>query len=220
MGLDWLKNAIFENDGTDPKKEEKKVDANQPIKTQMSNSENNSTPAVKTYSAPENYSSQKISPDAIQHFYTLIKESNLPGPDFYEFHETLKVMSAISDEAIKYRAVMAGLAAQNATKEIIVTSANQYITLVKNSIADFEKEFQKTVKQQIGDKRNLIEIKKKDVEKLTAQLQTLNEEINTLSFDADKAEKVLSEKKDLFLNAGNVVVVEIEDELKKINTYL
>lgn len=219
--MSWLKGLIFEDDGTEQKRE---LDPKKPLKAQVSDPENNSTPPVKTYSDTPVYSYNSaaigVSPEAMAHFYELIKASNLPGPDYYEFHEMLKVMSAIPDEALKYKTVMAGLTAQSATKDIIINSAGQYIQLVKKSVADFEVQYNQTVKAQIGDKRRLIEVKAKEIEDLTKKLATLNQEINQLSSEANQAESVLSQKKDLFLNAGKAVVAEIEGELQKINSYL
>lgn len=199
---------------------EQKLDPSKPLKAQTTETK------VKVYATEPEYSTNISGGTNVQagelkqKFYDIIKDSNLPGPDFYEFNEMLKAMSAIPIEMTKYVAAFQGLAATGLTKVKLIESAEHYKTIIAQNLSEFETAYTDMVKVQVEDKKSLIELKTKQVQELAVKIGALNEEIKKLNEDSISAEMTLRNKKDSFISSGNLVISEIDNELTKINSFI
>lgn len=199
---------------------EPKLDPSKPLRQQTGDTK------VKVYQTEPDYSTnisggtnvQSI--ELKQKFYDIIKDSNLPGPDFYEFNEMLKAMSAIPIEMTKYVAAFQGLAATGLTKDRLIESAEHYKTIIGQNLNEFDVAYIDMVKVQVEDKKSLIDLKTKQVQDLALKIGELNATIKQLNEESISAELALKTKKDLFINSGNLVIGEINNELGKINSYI
>ncbi|MEO6916367.1 MAG: hypothetical protein ABI151_12605 [Chitinophagaceae bacterium] len=110
------------------------------------------------------------------YFDKLFKESNIPGPDYFEFSKMVEAMSAIPDEKTKYLTAFAGLSIQGLDKKKLLETANHYLGLIDEDA----KNFQAIVAKALQDK---VTAKKKEMDDKTRRIQDLNKEIAELSSD-------------------------------------
>lgn len=191
-----------------------------PIKQQVGVT-NPSTPAIKTFDTTVSSTAPTVvNNDLKAHILNLIKENNLPGPDYYEFTVMLEAMKAIPMVDIKYQSAFNALQAQGMTREQLISSAEQYKNLIKTDQSEFEREFAGMFKTAVEDKKAMIETKSKEMQALAAQIQALSDEIKTLNAEAADAESKLTIQKAQYINAGNAVVQEIDGELAQIQSYI
>src|SRR5687768_9119098 len=75
-----------------------------------------------------------------KHFEKLFDQTNLPGPDYYEFMKMMETLEAhIKDEKARMSATYASLTIQGLTKEKLVETANKYKEVISHDKAQFEK---------------------------------------------------------------------------------
>lgn len=153
-------------------------------------------------------------------FRQIIKDHNLPGPDYYEFFITKEAMAAIPVPQTKYQVAFAGLSVQGLTKEILLSSAEKYKGFIADELQQFDQAFQSMYKQQVEDKKILISTKTEQMQQLSQQISKLNDEIIALSTDVTSADRELAAKKQDFDNAGAAAIAEIDTEVNNINLYI
>lgn len=92
-----------------------------------------------------------------KHFLDLMQQSNLPGPDYYEFIDAKnKLAPNVSVESICYQTAFSVLQGMGLTKEKITSSAQTYIGIVDKELEGFNATFQNTYKAQVDDNNSAI----------------------------------------------------------------
>jgi predicted transcriptional regulator len=179
------------------------------------------TPLVPTVTANSD-DTQKF----MQHFDELFDQANLPGPDYYEFAKMCQAMSALPDDT-KFTAAFSGLQVQGLTKIKLLESAQHYIAIIDEDAAKFNTAIDQKILADVKQKRDNIEKKKKalsDKVQLIAQLQAElandNNEIATLTSDADEQERKATEKGAIYKQACQMKKDQISGDLNKINTHI
>jgi hypothetical protein len=218
MSKSFFKKALGTIIEFDNKSENAPPDPNLPLKQQMTNTQ--STPVVQSFATQPETTTTTVSSTVKTHILNLIKESNLPGPDYYEYTLMLEALKAVPMLNIRYDSAFKALNAQGMTMETLLKSAEQYKAIIKNDQKEFETAFGATFKAQVADKKSLIEQKTKEVQELAIKIQTLNSEINTANSEVANAELQLSNQKSQYIAAGNSVISEIDVELTNIKTYI
>jgi hypothetical protein len=162
----------------------------------------------------------------MQHFDELFDQANLPGPDYYEFAKMCQAMSALPDDT-KFTAAFSGLQVQGLTKIKLLESAQHYIAIIDQDAAKFNTAIDQKILADVKQKRDDIEKKKKalaDKVQLIAQLQAElandNNEIATLTSDADEQERKATEKGAIYKQACQMKKDQISGDLNKINTHI
>ena len=159
----------------------------------------------------------------------IFKNSNLPGPDLYEFVQALKTMDGQPiDEATKYRLTFSSMSVMGLTKAKMLEAADTYKKILAEVKADFDAQFANKFSNQVESKRT-------DAEKLVManlDLQKQIEDINKKMSDnlnqmqqyrneANLAETELNVKKASFeLTYSNFITNNIDNQTNKINTYI
>lgn len=148
-----------------------------------------------------------------KHFYDLLGESNLPGPDYLEFVEAKnKLAPNVNVESICYQTAFSILQGIGLTKDKIISSAQVYLGIIDKEVEGFNATFQNTYKAQVDDNNSAIAQKQQQIAKLNQEIQDLQ----------DKVAKgnELTAKRDAFNAAGQEAKDTIQTELQKINSFI
>lgn len=166
----------------------------------------------------------------IDNLLQLLDQANLPGPDFYEFYVALKEMqkSGVAlDEATLYRTVYTTLKITGLTKDKLVQSCNQYLSILNDHMKEFESNHQQTVNSKVGSKVSEKEAIDKSVSEKKAQIEALNQEIVALAtkkaqleVDIQKETENIESTKKAFMSGFNKLTGELSGNVQKINGYI
>lgn len=139
-----------------------------------------------------------------QHFERLFEQTNLPGPDYFEFWKTMDTLEAhISDDLARIKAVFASLRIQGLTKQHLIETAGAYKTAILQDKANFESAVQnkseaeiasrtaeiQRIQQEKEEKRQLIEKMQQEIEASAKKAKTLQEEIEAEKGKIDAAQR-------------------------------
>lgn len=147
-------------------------------------------------SSPDNEDIQKFN----EHIEKVFNDANLPGPDYFEFDRMCQAMSTLPNDA-KFPAVFQGLHVQGLTKEKLVDSAQQYIRIIEDDNANFQREVAEKIlgaaqkkKAEAEAKRVSLKEKIEMIAQLQAELTTDNAEIERITAEAESQEAKATEK--------------------------
>lgn len=158
-----------------------------------------------------------------KHFSQLFDQTNLPGPDYYEFWKTMDTLEAlIPDEKARIQAVYASLKIQGLTKKILIDSAGKYKEVVLQDKASFESAVQQKSQNEITGRQEKIQQMEKDreekrrlIEKLQKEIEDSAGKINTLQKEiADEQAKIESAQRG-YLAACSAMVSKIESDMER-----
>lgn len=185
--------------------------------------------ATNTFVSSPNVDSEKEK-KVIESLLQLLDESNLPGPDFYEFYVALKEMQklgAILDEAKLYQTVFTTLKITGLSKDKLSQSANQYLQILQNRNKEFQENHDAAVQQKVGTKvaeQNSID---KAISEKTALIETLKSEISGLNVKKQNLETEIQQEtfnvqqtKNAFESGYAKLTNEISNQLQKINSFI
>lgn len=151
----------------------------------------------------------------------IMDKSNLPGPDYYEFVQALDSMKTQPlSEQQKFIAIFAGFQAQGVTTNLLIDSAQKYISILTDSKA---KEFDVAVEgvnQQIASKNAQIQQLTLKNEELNKTIQQNADTIAGLNKEVIEMSTKISTKKSLFEGSFNNFIGVINENISKIKTYL
>ncbi len=127
-----------------------------------------------------------------EHFEKLLKQSNFPGSDYFEFALALKNMANMDlTEDKLYQATYATFQALGGNTQMLLDTAQQYTRILRDNHADFERQVQEKTQHSVGDKsqerdaliaasqqyaQQILELQAK-IEANNARVALLNEEI-------------------------------------------
>jgi hypothetical protein len=219
--------AEFDDDNNKSKVEQKKVQPTaQPRPVPVA------TTPVFQVSSPSPISSSSITSDDLQrfvaHFDDLLKKANLPGPDYYEFAQVLEspAMSQF-DEKTKIAASFASLVAQGLTKDRLISSANQYITVIQKDKDGFEGALKAKLQNEVNSRQSQIAKIQGEIEQKTQQIQAITKSITEdqasiakLNSEISDSSAVIQKNEGAYLAACDTFILKIQSNTNKIQQYL
>jgi len=163
-----------------------------------------------------------------KHFDDLFDKSNFPGPDYYEFSKMMHLLEPqIPDESIRVATVFASLSIQGLTKDKILATAQQYLTIIDNDKAQFEKAASDKAAVDVEGRKNTVaDLEKKIndnadmIRKLTQEITELQSQIGTLKNEIVQEDTKISANKGSFQVAYQAMYNKISGDIQKINTIL
>ena len=156
-----------------------------------------------------------------KHFEQLFEQTNLPGPDYYEFWKTMDTLeSHIPDETARIHAVFASLKIQGLTKSILIDTAGKYKEAVLLDKANFESAVQKKAEAEIaGREANIQKMEKERVEK-QRMIEKLQQEIQDAAAQTEKMQQEIADERAKidnaqrgYLAACNAMITKIEADV-------
>jgi len=198
----------------------------------------NTTPATMQNASPGKKlnptvtSNSQISASEVEkfekHFEKLFEDTNLTGPDYYEFWKTMETLEQhIPDEKIRMAASFQTLSIQGLDKQKLIDTANQYREVLLTNKIDFEKAIDAKSESDIGTKRQELKSNQDKILKNTELIQKLNKEIteasafvNKLKAEIGEEEAKLNRNKQGYLVASNAMIKKINDDIEKIKINL
>lgn len=202
-----------------------------PQKTEQSSSSDvppadfTSRPVTTTYA--NNLSKDEL--DKFErHFDKLFDETNLPGPDYYEFMKMMDTLEAhIPDEKARFGATYASLTIQGLTKDKLLNTANAYLQVVEKDKAAFEKAAAAKAGQEIQTRQSLmkeLELKiasnSEMIQKLTKEITDAQARITTLKKEVIDEEAKITNSKGGYNVACQAMLTKITSDIEKIKTIL
>lgn len=153
-------------------------------------------------------------------FEKLIEDSNLPGPDYFEFYLALrKKDGALISEDQKYKDIMDILSSM-VKPTVIVSSGRKYIELCNSKGLEFEETYKKDTLSSVDQKRSRAKVLQKEIEEMEKSIKQKEETINTLLTEAANNEQTLAIEKHAFTTALKNKVDMIENHLTNIQKFI
>jgi uncharacterized protein YoxC len=164
----------------------------------------------------------------IEHFNKLLKDANLPGPDYYEFAQVLESDAMKNfDEKTKFSASYASLVSQGLTKEILVSSAKKYIEVIQSDKENFEETLKTKLDSEVGSRQSKIAELQEDIKQKTEQVAELTKAIadaqatiQTLNGEVEEVSGKIKSNETSFITAGESFVKTINSNIEKITFIL
>ncbi len=151
----------------------------------------------------------------------VLEDANKPGADFFEFSTAINNMkNALIADDVKYENVNATFSALGVTPEQLVADGEYYIGKLDEDAARFEKGWKKAEKEQITDKKALMESIASENIELNKKIQLNNEEAQKLNGEVFASTTSLNNEKMAYENKLNNKKSMLNDKISKIKTYL
>ncbi len=154
------------------------------------------------------------------YFSKLFKDSNMPGPDYYEFSKMADAMQIIPDEKTRYLSAFAGLSVQGLTKDRLVESAAQYLKILDADAENFNSTLNVALQDKVEQKRKQLEEKSKKIQELTREIQDLNNSILVLGNEIKENEEKIKDNQSGYTYELQKFKSKIEQDVQKIKTIL
>jgi hypothetical protein len=115
----------------------------------------------------------------------LINNSNLPGPDYFEFSKMVDAMGVSIPIENRMTVNFVGLKASDPTltKEKLISTANEYIKILENDELNFKNNVDAAILGEVKNKRTAIDNNAQKIVSLQEQIKKCNDEILTLQND-------------------------------------
>lgn len=179
------------------------------------------------------------SPDQayLDHLYKYMEDQNIPGPDYFEYANTLHEMGQMASgipEANLYQLAYVGLKAQGVTPTQLVQTAGKYIQLFEKHKAEFENYLSQEGSSEVTAKGQEIQTLEQNnsaaeskINELTQQIVSLQQQMvlnsqriaENNSFIQSEGQKLVT-KKAKFGKAFQIVVDKVNGDIQKIQNYV
>ena len=125
-----------------------------------------------------------VDPKFAQHFADVLAQNNPPGPDYFEFRETLRSLSNLGlTEDKQYQAAWASFKALAGTTDVstITNTADQYVAALSKDRDAFGKSVEAAVAERVGGLQNEQKRLQTENESLAKQLLAIQQQIDANS---------------------------------------
>ncbi|MBK8555007.1 MAG: hypothetical protein IPL65_04190 [Lewinellaceae bacterium] len=157
-----------------------------------------------------------------KHFEELFENTNLPGPDYFEFWKMMDTLEAhIKNEKERMRAVFDSLKIQGLTKDKLNETARQYKEAVITDRNNFEAAVQSKVKSEVEARQANIESltaglseKEATIARLQQEIAAAKEQVVSLQQEIEVEQDKIANAQNGYLLACNAMVSKIEGDIK------
>jgi hypothetical protein len=213
----FLKGLIFkQEDGETVEKESKSTTASAFKGAAMSQGAN-----VQNFGTPQNVQGV-IDNKFVDQLTGVIEQNNIPGQDYFEFKQAVENMKSIAgmSDTQKFQTIYAVLSLQGCTKSVLLTSLDNYISLIQGEKTSFNKEMEDQFNGRVTAKLAEAESAKKEMETITKRMAELNTKILNVTQEAGAEEQKIRATEANFMASADVIINEMLSDKNKINEYL
>ncbi len=166
----------------------------------------------------------------VDHFVSLIENSNFKGPDYFEYMQALKSLAGLGlSEDKQYQAAWASFKAMGGITDVSVlsTTANQYIGILDSDRQAFLKDVDAAVAEKVGGLKNSLKATQDENESMAKQIIDLqnrinanNEKITKITTDISEQSAKITTNKSNYEITYSSFVEQIKGDISKIQQYL
>lgn len=163
----------------------------------------------------------EIDPKVVEHIDKVFSDANIPGPDYFEFMQSLDEMeSIIPDETSRYKAAYIPLSKQGLTPEKLLSTAGQYVTILQKELTDFNDAAQRNLDSLVGNSEKEIETLTAQNEELKAQLSKNEIQIQALASSVEADKQKAKHTTYSFNRTCEALLSQINEHIGKIKAYI
>jgi uncharacterized protein YoxC len=170
---------------------------------------------ARTYT-PVSESSAKFT----QYFEKLFRDANLPGPDYFEFSKMIEAMNTIPNEQARYAAAFAGLSVQGLDKSKLLSTAAEYLRILKTDAANFSSTVDAALQEKVHAKQREISDKTARIQQLTKEIEQLQQQIATLNNEVRENEEKIESNSGAYKIESVKMMTRIENDMEKIKQHI
>lgn len=155
-----------------------------------------------------------------QYFDKLFRESNIPGPDYFEFSKMTEAMHNLHDETARYAAAFAGLSVQGLDKQKLLSTAEQYIRLLETDASNFLSTVDAALKEKVHQKKVEADEKSQRIDQLSQEILALQEKVLALQQEINENEEKIETNTGGYKVASEQMKKRIFSDIEKIKRYI
>jgi hypothetical protein len=189
--------------------------------------EENSSPANSNKETPvyretitKSYQPVEKNDRFVQYFEKLFREANLPGPDYFEFSKMIEAMKSIPDEKARYAAAYAGLSVQGLDKEKLLSTATEYLRILKADAANFGNTVDAALQEKVILKKQEMGEKTARIEQLSNEINELHRQIEILQHEISENEEKIESNSGSYKRESENMKAGIERDIEKIKQHI
>jgi len=155
-----------------------------------------------------------------EYFDKLFSETNIPGPDYYEFSKMIGAMQAIPDERSRFLAAYAGLCAQGVDKARLLSTADEYLRILETDAQHFHTTVDDAMQEKVQGKKVEQQEKNERIQALSREIADLQNQITALQREIKENEERIGASTGGYAAESARRVTRIKTDIEKINNYL
>ncbi|GAB3336025.1 hypothetical protein GCM10027299_45630 [Larkinella ripae] len=166
----------------------------------------------------------------VDHFASVLSKANQPGPDYFEFRETLKNLANLNlSEDQQYQAAWASFKAMGGSGDVavLVSSANQYLSALTNDQQAFSRTVDAALNEKVGGLTNEQKQLQTENEQLARQILELQKKIDVnndrlakIGGEIDEQSQKIAQNKSNYEATLAVFLGQIKRDLLKLGEYI
>jgi hypothetical protein len=166
----------------------------------------------------------------VDHFVQLIEKSNLKGPDYFEFMQTMKSLAGLGlSEEKQFQAAWASFRTMGGVSDITIltSTANEYIGILEQDKTAFLKNADAAIAERVGSLQANLKQMQDDNKAMTEQILALqkkievnNEAIKKVSVEIEEQSEKITNNKASYLVTFDFFVEQIKGDIYKIQQHL
>lgn len=225
---EWFSENVFEVKSKENNDAVKQEGVGNVVNQQPSSVYQNFTTPVAPVVNPVQGGDQELMVKFLEHFQKVFSNSNLPGPDYFEF-STMKNTPSMSviPESARFAACFSALNVQGLTKQKLIETAQQYVQILELDATDFSSQLETKYKETVGKMteeashlNDLVQTSTKQIEELNKTILDASSRRQQLTVEISNQEQTLKTKKSFYDFALAQMKQTISDDVSKVNQYI
>jgi Skp family chaperone for outer membrane proteins len=171
-----------------------------------------------------------VDPKFAEHLANVLAQNNPPGPDYFEFRETLKSLTSLGlSEEKQFQAAWASFKALGGPTDVgvLTRTANQYVAALQKDRDGFAKSVDAALAERVGGLENEQKRLQAENDALTRQLQEIDqkraantERLSAITGEMTEQSARIRQNQQNYETTHAHFVDQINDDVRKLSQYL